>query len=160
AELVHRLLRERTEIRDDQGPRLAEQRRRREILELAPLPLGGVDLGDAAVVCELEGRSPEEERVLAPEQDDGRRRSGHRSADTTGPRSVTVTSIVPCWSVRQICAPTPSSSASAFGSGWPYGFGWPTEITAIWGSSAWMNSGKDVSPPWCGTRSTSMSGTL
>jgi hypothetical protein len=33
--------------------------------------------------------------------------------------------IVPCWSVRQICAPTTSSSASAFGLGCPKGLGWP-----------------------------------
>jgi hypothetical protein len=41
----------------------------------------------------------------------------HRSGVTTGPRSVKLIVIVPCWSVRQICAPTSSSSASAFGFG-------------------------------------------
>src|SRR5207248_11268208 len=84
--------------------RLTEQRRRREVLELAPPPLVRVDLGGAAIADQLQRRLPEQVRILTPQEGDGGR-GRHRSDATTGPRPVKAIVIVPCWSVRQPARP-------------------------------------------------------
>ena len=85
-DLGGRVLRERLRVGDHQPARLAEQRRRREVLELAALPLAGVDLGG---VLTLERRQPglaQQEGVLAPQERHGNLRRGHRPDATAASR--------------------------------------------------------------------------
>ena len=120
ADLVEGLLPERLGVVDQQRPRLAEQRRRRQALELSALPLGGVDLRGLRVAEERERRLPQEVVVLSPEERHGRgslRR--HRSDSTVGVRPSKVTVIIPSRSVRHIRAPEAAIASMISASGCP-----------------------------------------
>src|SRR5512132_717799 len=113
---------QRPRVRDQERPPLAEQRGRREVRRLAPLPEPAVHLDRLQVAEELERGLPQQELVLAPQQ--GHRRGpgvgrAHAADSTTSPSPPKVTVTVPTRSVRSTRAPDARIQSRTSGTGWP-----------------------------------------
>ena len=67
-ELGHGILRQGLRAGHEERPPLTEERRRGEVLQLAALPLGGVDLDGMEIAERPERGLAEQEGVLAPQQ--------------------------------------------------------------------------------------------